>query len=185
MPNIRIDFIEVWEPSKDIFGNPSKYIGNYESILLFGSMSFRVPPQPLKKSLLPRCTNSSKLLTTNPFLTLRQLSHILKGLLLRSSWTERKDNCIEKYPRKTRWKNRVQHQLAMKQGHVFILCRRTSETEIITYLINRVCILDQQRINWPRHLINNLTLHCFAATVSSQARFALQLKLKRYQPVRW
>ena len=37
---------------------------------------------------LPWCISSSKLLTHSPFLTLRQLSHILKGLLLRNSCTE-------------------------------------------------------------------------------------------------
>lgn len=36
-------------------------------------------------AFLPRTINSSKLLTTSPFLTLRQLSHILKGLLVRNS----------------------------------------------------------------------------------------------------
>ena len=38
----------------------------------------------------PRTTSSSKLLTTNPFRTLRQLSHILKGLFPRASWNKEK-----------------------------------------------------------------------------------------------
>ena len=40
-------------------------------------------------SYVPLTTSSSKLLTTKPFRTLRQLSHILKGLFPLASWNRK------------------------------------------------------------------------------------------------
>lgn len=46
---------------------------------------------------VPRANSSSKLLTTRPFLTLRQLSHSLKGLFPRASYAHGKTTTLTFY----------------------------------------------------------------------------------------